>query len=82
MTATIPKPSPPRRVNCPHPEKKSFTTYDLSEAERNHQVELMVERGWTTHFPIRSYKCSCNFWHWTSKPPGKRAVLAEVAAGK
>lgn len=80
MTLTIPKPAPPKRVRCPRADKQAFTTYELSEAKRIHELGRMVERGWTKHLPTYSYKCECTFWHWTSREPNRLAELAKLVA--
>lgn len=73
-----PKPTPPTRRNCPRPDKQGFPTQALAEDKRETEVTKMKERGWTKHLPTYSYKCSCTFWHWTSKPPGRWSQIASL----
>lgn len=76
-TISRPLPAPPKRVNCPRPDKQAFPTREISEAKRIEQLGIMVQKG-KEHLPSYSYHCPCTYWHWTSMEPGKRAQLAEL----
>lgn len=52
---------------CPTPHKRKHITRDQAE----HALERSWRLGRQCHLPIRSYYCTCGYWHTTSEPLGR-----------
>jgi hypothetical protein len=63
---TAPKPGPPPRPSCPHPDKKVFMTQEDADKALLKILGSMVLHDHEGKMPQRTYSCRCGFFHHTS----------------